>query len=124
MSVTGQPILRYSPVTPENYVHPLFSAADLLAMLMATGGETITATLPATGATVVLTARFRDAFETVSPYETDSGIMAPSILIRRCDLPLVTPQHTITVRGVTYRMLGKPSPQNDGFARINLGLKQ
>lgn len=99
----------------------MFSSDDLDAILDATGEEVIITLSGVTVATI--NGKFREDYETVSPYESVSGILKPAVLLKTSDLAGITNDHTYVIRGTEYKRDGKPQKRGDGFTLVTLGVK-
>jgi len=100
----------------------MFSAADLDTILEATG-ELIDIKL--NGVTVKSPRmKFRKDYESVSPYESNVGILHPAGLCKTSDLAGITNAHVFVVQGVEYKYDGKPEDKPSGFTLVKLGAKK
>jgi hypothetical protein len=95
-----------------------FDSADMDTILEATG-ENITIT--DAGGSRIIRGKFRKNFASVSPYESNTGILLPSFLCKTSDLSGATSRAVYTVGGVSYRLDGKPEEQPSGFTLVKLG---
>jgi hypothetical protein len=95
-----------------------FDSADMDLILEATG-ENITIT--DAGGSRIIRGKFRKNFESVSPYESTTGILLPSFLCKTSDLAGVTSRAVYTVAGSSYKLDGKPEEQPSGFTLVKLG---
>lgn len=98
-----------------------FSDADLDTILEATGEPVV---IRLNGVAVkTITGKFRKNFETLSPYESNVGILHPVVLFKTSDLVGITNAHSFTIGGTEYKYDGKPEEQPSGFTKVPLGVR-
>lgn len=99
-----------------------FAASDIDAMLSITG-EPVEIRL--SGVLVkTITGKFRKNYESVSPYESNVGMLTPAVTVKTSDLSGVTNAHSFIVQGVEYKFDGKPEAKPSGLSLVRLGLKK
>jgi hypothetical protein len=77
------------------------------------------------GVTVkTIQAKFRKNFQSVSPYESNVGILLPAFTCKSSDLVGVDNNHTFLIQTKEYKLDGKPEEQPSGFTLVKLGLKK
>lgn len=98
-----------------------FTATDLDTMLEVTGQPV---TIKLSGVTVkVIQGKFRKNFESVSSYESTSGILLPVVLCKTSDLEGITSSHVFEIDGKEYKFDGKPEEQPSGLTKVPLGVR-
>jgi hypothetical protein len=98
-----------------------FSDADLDTILEATGEPVV---IQLAGSQVrTIQGKFRKNFETLSPYESNVGILHPVVTCKTSDLVGVTNAHSFVISGTEYKFDGKPEEQPSGFTKVYLGVK-
>lgn len=99
----------------------MFSPEDLDTILDATGEPVI---IMFGGVQVkAIQGKFRKNFETMSPYESNVGILHPVVTCKTSDLVGVTNAHSFVIGGIEYKYNGKPEEQPSGFTKVFLGVK-
>ena len=90
------------------------------AMLSVTGEDII---ITDTTGSRTIRGKFRKNFQSVSPFESVTGVLLPAFLCKSSDMVGVTNAAVFTVQGIDYRYDGKPEEQPDGFTLVKLGVK-
>ena len=99
-----------------------FSETDIDAM-QATTGQPVAITL--SGITdKTIQGKFRKNFESVSPYESNVGILHPALTCKTSDLADVTNDHVFLIGGSEYKFNGKPEEHPSGLSLVHLGIKK
>jgi len=98
-----------------------FTEDELDTILEATG-EQIAITLA--GTTVLSPwGKFRKNYESISPYESNVGVLHPAVTVKTSILAGLTNEHVFLIRGVEYKRDLKPEEQPSGFTVVHLGKK-
>lgn len=98
-----------------------FSETDLNIILAATG-EKITIT--DTNGSKSIIGKFRKNYQSVSPYESNVGLLMPVFTCKTSDIIGVSTAAVFRVRGIDYRLDGKPEDIPTGMTLVKLGLKK
>lgn len=98
-----------------------FTGPDMDVILAATGEDVI---ITDTGGSKTIRAKFRKNFQSVSPYESNVGILLPAFTCKTSDLVGMTNAAVFTARSVDYKLDGKPEELPSGFTIVKLGLKK
>lgn len=95
---------------------------DELDTILETTGEQIAITL---AGSVVLTpwGKFRKNYESVSPFESNVGVLHPVVTVKTSVLSGITNSHVFLIRSIEYKFDGKPEEQPSGFTVVHLGKK-
>ena len=68
--------------------------------------------------------KFRKNFQSVSPYESNVGILLPAFTCKSADMAGVSNAAVYRIQSVDYKLDGKPEEQPSGFTLVKLGLKK
>lgn len=74
--------------------------------------------------TKTIKGKFRKNFQSVSPYESTTGILLPSFICKTSDFSGVSNAAVYRVQGIDYKLDGKPEESPNGFTTVKLGLKK
>lgn len=97
-----------------------FDATDI-DVILDTVGEEIQIS---DGVTTIIKGKFRKNYQAVSPYESTVGILLPVFTCKTTDMAGITNAAVFSIRGVDYKLDGKPEELPSGLTLVKLGLKK